>query len=100
MFNANNTIVLVNVATGKLYHKAPYSPAYYSTEGRAKAQVTRLINKGKAKEGQYAVKTLAQFHEEDPEIEVINLMSGKPFMQKRSVAGSACCPSSETYWCM
>ena len=90
--------LIYNVETTKLYGGSLF-PKRYTTSGAAKTALTKAINSGKIKSGEYAVCDSNWFTNIEKKEVVLNLMSGLPVVQ--SVNTPLCCdPSSETYWCM
>ena len=47
-----------------------------------------------------SITTYAEWNAADTEVEVINLMSGKPVKIRKSERGGCCDPSTELYWSM
>ena len=75
----------------------------YKTERAAKAALTRLDKAGmlgeQAKED-FAIADTAYFRAHiEKQVEVINLMSGEPYMEAYNTP-SSCSPACETYWSM
>ena len=97
---AVETYVIYHKATYRLYKGRSYDAKRYINEIAAKAQFTRLTRLGKLKEGEWAITSYTKFLEMEPEVEVINLLSGKPCKIKATLAGGCCDPSTETYHCM
>jgi hypothetical protein len=90
------TTILVSGPLGGVRN---YGPRQFATEQRAKAWLTRMVNKG-ADRNRFAIADKTTFHREIEKTETkVNLMSNKPFAQL--VNTPLCCdPSSETYWSM
>lgn len=74
----------------------------FATERAAKAGLTRAIRDGKlehAKE-EYAIAEITDFRDNiEKQVERINMMSGKPYMESINTPGFLS-PSSEAYWSM
>lgn len=69
----------------------------FDSERGAKVSWSRKFNK----DPELGVVSLEKFHNEiDHDIEVINLLSGKPCTIKKSEKGGPCDPSTERYHCM
>jgi hypothetical protein len=72
---------------------------FYETERGARSVLTRLVNAGKKKRGEWAVMNTDDFRKIEKSVTKRNLMSGGEF--KQPINTPLCCdPSSETYWCM
>jgi hypothetical protein len=90
------TTMLVHGIPGK---KRDYTEKSFATMGAAKAFLTRMVKAG-AVRSDYGIADAMTFYNEIEKTEtVVNLMSGKPVVQR--VNTPLCCdPSSETYWSM
>jgi len=76
--------------------------AQFATRAIAKGMLTRADNAGLLDhpKGEYAIADATDFHTNiEKMIERINLMSGKPYMERINTPIS-CSPAFETYWCM
>ena len=95
IYNKETTILHKQLVSNR-----DYWPQHFDTERGAKMTLTRLVNKGKYKAGEWAVADTATFHANIEKTETrVNLMSGKEFTQP--VNTHRCCdPSSELYWSM
>ena len=109
--------VIVNAETHRLQsHKT------FTTAGGAKRSLNSMIKKMAARKAEYTerygadgfdnntgnqleflqgcvVMSSEQFEADEPMVERINLMTGKPYMEKLNTPIS-CSPASETYWSM
>lgn len=78
----------------------------YNTAGWARRHVDKLIEHADKYFGytyeNLAVMTASEYmkrlDEIDPHVEVINMMSKKPVLIRKSEVGTCCDPSTETYW--
>lgn len=81
----------------------------YTTRGWAVRYIAKLMDKTDWNRPWYSHETLAvmdsaeynrRMDEINPMVEVINMMSGKPVLIRKSDAGTCVDPSTETYWSM
>jgi len=93
----HNIVVIFVIYHVPTHRQYPYK--FYKTQAGAKAALTKLQKRG-ALDSEYAVTSYANFAANDYEVEVINLMSGKPCKIRRSEVGGPCDPSTERYWSM
>lgn len=73
----------------------------FATERTAKAALTRAVNAGEAVREDFVVGTIDQYDEADFDVEVISAFDGVTKVTiKKSVQGTVCDPSRDSYWSM
>lgn len=93
------SFVIYNTDTFRIFKFPHGGTAVFDEERVAKAQRTKLINKG-ILNSSWVVDTYDNMVAKEPMVTVKSLMTGADVQIRKSEVGGCCDPSTERYWTM
>ena len=93
------SFVIYNTDTFRIFKFPHGGPAVFDEERVAKAQRTKLINKG-VLNSSWVVDTYDNMVAKEPMVTVKSLMTGADVQIRKSDVGTCVDPSTERYWTM